>query len=228
MKTLVSWSSGKDAAWMLYCLRQNPAIQVAGLLTTVNRTYDRVAMHAVPRQFLLAQAAAAGLPPAAIDIPSPCSNEEYERAMADAMEGARADGIEAVAFGDLFLEDIRRYREKKMAPTGIVPLFPLWGIPTAELATRMIDAGFRILVTCVDPRVVPRELAGRPYDRQFLADLPPNVDPCGENGEFHTFVFDGPIFNHPLEVTAGEIVERDGFVFADVVECEPDLIPREK
>ncbi len=228
MKTLVSWSSGKDAAWMLHCLRQDPAVQVAGLLTTVNRQYDRVAMHAVPRQFLLAQAAAAGLPPAAIDIPSPCSSEEYEDVMARFLEQARADGIEAVAFGDLFLEDVRRYREEKMAPTGIAPLFPLWGTPTAALATRMIDGGFRSIVTCVDPRVMPRELAGRPYDRQFLDDLPPGADPCGENGEFHTFVHDGPIFDYPLRVAAGAIIERDGFVFADIVECGPGLITREK
>lgn len=217
MKTLLAWSSGKDSAWSLHVLRQHGDVEVAGLLTTLNETHDRVAMHAVRRSLLLAQAEAAGLPVTIVPIPSPCPNDVYEAAMAAALAGARAEGVEAVAFGDLFLADIRRYREERMAGTGLVPLFPLWGRPTRALAEEMIAGGLEARLTCVDPRVLPASFAGRRFDRDLLRDLPPGVDPCGENGEFHTFTFAGPMFRAPIGVRPGEVVTRDGFVFADLV-----------
>jgi len=215
-RALLCWSSGKDSAWTLHVLRQEGEVEVVGLLTTVNERHDRVAMHAVRRELLEAQAEAAGLPLSIVRIPHPCPNEVYEAAMARALEEAREQGVRAVAFGDLFLEDVRRYRESRLAGTGIRPLFPLWGRPTAELAREMIASGLRARLTCVDPRVVPKELAGCEFDRELLARLPPGVDPCGENGEFHTFAWDGPMFSRPVPVTAGEVVEREGFVFADL------------
>ena len=217
MKALLAWSSGKDSAWSLHVLRRQGDVEVAGLLTTVNVSFGRVAMHAVRRELLEAQARAAGLPLRAVPIPHPCPNDVYETAMAGALAAARADGIEAVAFGDLFLEDIRRYREERMAPTGLRPLFPLWGRPTRALAEEMIDGGLRARLTCVDPRVLDRSFAGRAFDRDLLATLPPGVDPCGERGEFHTFAWDGPMFQGPIPVVAGEVVEREGFVFADLL-----------
>jgi uncharacterized protein (TIGR00290 family) len=216
-KALLSWSSGKDSAWALHILRRQGDIDVVGLLTTINRVHDRVAMHAVRTELLRAQAAAAGLPLWEVPIPSPCSNAEYEAAMGAAMERATREGIAHVAFGDLFLEDVRRYREEKLAGSGIVPLFPLWGMPTAELVREMIGAGLRARLTCIDPKQMPRELAGRELDLRLLAELPASVDPCGERGEFHTFAWAGPMFREPVPVTLGEIVERDGFVFADLV-----------
>jgi len=215
-KTLLSWSSGKDSAWALHVLRHDPRVEVAGLLTTVNQAAGRVAMHAVREDLLEAQARALGLPLAKVFIPDPCSNEEYEAAMGAAMADAKTAGIEAVAFGDLFLEDIRRYREDKLAPTAIEPLFPIWGLDTRELSRRMVDSGLRAIVTCVDPKRLPRDVAGRIYDRQFLDDLPSDVDPCAERGEFHTFAYAGPMFREPLSVEVSEVVERSGFVFADV------------
>jgi uncharacterized protein (TIGR00290 family) len=215
-RVLLSWSSGKDCAWALHLLRQDPGIQVTGLFTTINEAFDRVAMHAVRRTLLEKQAAAAGLPLWTAPLPWPCSNEEYERRMAGVCARAVAAGIQAVAFGDLFLEDIRAYREKQLAPTGLEPLFPVWRRDTAALAREMIDAGVRAIVTCVDPRVLPAEFAGREWNMDFLRELPPHVDPCGENGEFHTFVFASPVFQKPVPVDVGEVVERDGFVFADV------------
>lgn len=213
LKTLLSWSSGKDSAWSLHRLRSDDRYQVVGLLTTINRVADRVAMHAVRTELLQAQADAAGLPLWSVPIPSPCSNDEYECAMGEAMARAAGASIDCIAFGDLFLEDVRAYREQKLAPTGIRPVFPLWGSDTRLLAAEMISGGLRARVTCVDPRVAPRDLAGRDFDPMLL---PPEVDPCGERGEFHTFAWDGPMFRHPIEIETGEIVERDGFVFADL------------
>ena len=212
-KTLLSWSSGKDSAWTLHALRADDRYEVVGLLTTVNRDADRVAMHAVRAELLRAQAEAAGLPLWPVLIPSPCSNDEYECAMGEAMARAEAEGIEYIAFGDLFLEDVRAYREEKLAATRIRPLFPLWGRDTRALAEEMIAGGLRARITCVDPRVAPRELAGRDFDP---LTLPPHVDPCGERGEFHTFAYAGPMFRQPIAIESGEIVEREGFVFADL------------
>ena len=217
MKILVSWSSGKDSAWMLHMLRQQYPNAVGGLLTTLNEAFDRVAMHAVRRSLLEQQAEAVGLPLYRVNIPWPCSNADYEQRMGDAVAQFIAGGFTHVAFGDLFLEDVRRYREDRLAGTGLAPLFPLWNVkPTADLAHDMIDGGVRAILTCVDPRKLPPSFAGRGFDRSLLADLPPGVDPCGENGEFHSFVWDGPMFARPLDVHIGEVVERDGFVFADV------------
>jgi uncharacterized protein (TIGR00290 family) len=216
VKTLLAWSSGKDSAYCLHVLRAQD-VEVVGLLTTLNGTHDRVAMHAVRRALLEAQAAAAGLPVTIVPIPSPCPNEVYEAAMAEAMASARARGVEAVAFGDLFLEDIRRYREERLAGSGLVPVFPLWGRPTPALAREMIASGLRARLTCVDPRVLPASFAGRAFDETLLRDLPAGVDPCGENGEFHTFAWAGPMFRAPIPVEVGEVVTRDGFVFADLL-----------
>lgn len=214
---LLSWSSGKDSAWALHVLRQQQSVNVVGLLTTVNERYRRVAMHGVRQELLAAQAEATGLPLWSVRIPSPCSNAEYEAAMARALDGALATGISAVAFGDLFLEDVRRYREERLAGTGIAPLFPLWGLPTAGLAQEMVRSGLCAHVTCVDPRALSTDWAGRAFDAAFLGDLPPEVDPCGERGEFHTFAWAGPMFDRPVPVRVGAVVERDSFVFADLL-----------
>jgi uncharacterized protein (TIGR00290 family) len=216
-RVLLAWSSGKDSAWSLHVLRRQGDVEVAGLLTTVNQTHGRVAMHAVRRELLAAQARAASLPLWEVPIPHPCSNEAYEAAMSTVLARARAEGIGGVAFGDLFLEDVRRYRERQMSGTGFLPLFPLWGRPTAGLAREMLAGGLRARLTCVDPRVLPPSFAGRAFDDTLLRDLPAGVDPCGENGEFHTFAWDGPMFAHPVSLRAGEVVEREGFVFADLL-----------
>jgi uncharacterized protein (TIGR00290 family) len=216
-RVLLAWSGGKDSAWALHVLRRQPQWEVVGLLTTFNQAFDRVAMHAVRRELVEAQARAAGLPLWAVPLPWPCSNAEYEAAMRQACRRAVDAGIAAVAFGDLFLEDIRRYRETQLQGTGLEPLFPIWGEPTAALARRMIAAGLRARLTCVDPKVLPEKFAGREFDARLLADLPPAVDPCGENGEFHSFVYDGPMFAAPVPVKLGEVVRRDGFVFADLL-----------
>ncbi len=221
VRTLLSWSSGKDSAWSLHVLRQDPAVAVVGLLTTINEAADRVAMHAVRNALLDRQADTLGLPVVKVRIPSPCSNAKYEAAMAAAIGGARDRGVTAVAFGDLFLVDIRRYREEALMPTGMTPLFPIWGMDTTALAADMVGSGLRAVITCVDPRQLDPSFAGRTYDARLLRDLPAGVDPCGENGEFHTFAFDGPMFDAPIPVAAGKMVERDGFVFADVT-C-PDV-----
>jgi uncharacterized protein (TIGR00290 family) len=217
MKILVSWSSGKDSAWMLHTLQQRHPDAVTGLLTTVNEAFDRVAMHAVRRELLEAQAVAAGLPLHLVYLPWPCSNADYEARMGAAVAGFVRDGFTHVAFGDLFLEDVRRYREDRLAGTGLIPLFPLWKTtPTSTLAREMITGGLRAYLTCVDPRKLDPTFAGRAFDTSLLADLPATVDPCGENGEFHSFVWDGPMFSHPIDVAVGEVVSRDGFVFADI------------
>jgi len=217
VKVLLAWSSGKDSAWALHVLRGREDVEVVGLLTTLNETHDRVAMHAVRRTLLEAQAEAVGLPVQIVPIPSPCPNPVYEAAMERALAVARDKGVGAVAFGDLFLEDVRRYREERMAGTGLVPLFPLWGRPTAELARDMIASGQQATLTCVDPRVLSASFAGRAFDGALLRDLPDTVDPCGERGEFHSFAWDGPAFRKPVPVRAGDVVEREGFVFADLV-----------
>lgn len=219
--TLLSWSSGKDSAWALHVLRQNPEFTVTGLFCTVNAAFDRVAMHGVRRELLQRQAEAVGLPLQVLEIPWPCSNEDYAAVMSAFVDQARRDGVECFAFGDLFLEDIRRYREERLSGTGIAPVFPLWGIPTAELAQTMVDNGLQARVTCLDPRQLPPVFAGRAFDAEFLRDLPPGVDPCGENGEFHTFAHAGPMFRQPVPLTMGETVERDGFVFTDLVPSIP-------
>jgi uncharacterized protein (TIGR00290 family) len=215
-RVLLAWSSGKDSAFALHVLRQAEGVEVCGLLTTVNEVHDRVAMHAVRRTLLEAQARAVGLPLFIVPIPSPCPNEAYERAMESALAEARENGVTAVAFGDLFLQDVRRYREERMADTGLRPLFPLWGHETRSLAEKMIASGQKAVLTCVDPRELPASFAGRSFDHALLADLPEGVDPCGEQGEFHTFCWDGPAFSRPVRVEVGERVSRDGFVFADL------------
>lgn len=214
-KAWLAWSSGKDSAWSLHVMRQRRDMDVVALLTTVNQKYQRVAMHAVRESLLDAQAAAAGLPLVKVEIPSPCPNEVYESAMAQAMKRARAEGITHVVFGDLFLEDIRKYREENLAKCGMTPVFPLWLKPTRELAREMIAGGLRAYLTCVNPKKLDGRFVGRAFDEQLLAELPASVDPCGENGEFHTCVIAGPMFSAAIPVDAGEIVERDGFFFAD-------------
>ena len=214
-KTWLSWSSGKDSAWALQMLRQSDEYDVTGLFTTINMAFDRVAMHAVRVELLREQAKATGLPLYLIEIPYPCSDEQYGAAMEDFVGSARGAGVQCMAFGDLYLEDIRRYREERLRGTGIEPVFPLWGKPTRALLEEMLEGGLRASLTCVDPRKLPAEFAGCELDAALLARLPEGIDPCGENGEFHSFVFDGPMFAYPLVVERGEVVHRDGFVFAD-------------
>jgi len=217
MKVLLSWSSGKDSAWALHVLNQTHPGAVAALLTTVNEAVDRVAMHAVRRDVVEAQAAAAGLPLRRVGIPQPCPNETYEARMREAVAEAVQDGFTHVAFGDLFLEDVRRYREDRLAGSGLDPIFPVWGIPTERLAVEMMDAGLGARLVCVDTRVLDATFAGRHYDRALLADLPLHVDPCGERGEFHTCVHAGPMFTRPLELRAGEVVAHEPFVWRDLL-----------
>ena len=214
-RVALSWSSGKDSAWSLHLLRQNPDIEVAALITTINEQFDRVAMHAVRRELLELQANEAGIPLWKVPLPWPCPNDEYEARMRDLCARAVREGIQAIAFGDLFLTDIRAYRERQLEGTGLEPLFPVWQLPTAALAREMIASGVRAKITCVDPKKLPREFAARDFDTQLLADLPPSVDPCGENGEFHTFVYAGPMFQTAIAIEPGEVVDRDGFIFAD-------------
>ena len=214
-RVLLSWSSGKDSAWALHLLRQQPDIELIGLLTTLNTEFQRVAMHGTRRSLLEAQAAAARLPLWIIPLPWPCSNEVYEERMKEACNRAIAEHIDAIAFGDLFLADVRAYRETQLKPTGLEPLFPLWEIPTGQLAREMIAGGLRAKLACVDTKQLASTFAGRDFDEALLGDLPAETDPCGERGEFHTCVYAGPMFTAPLNIESGEIVNRDGFVFAD-------------
>ena len=216
-KVWLAWSSGKDSAWTLHTLRQSGEFEVVALLTTINRDAARVAMHAVREELLDLQVAALSLPLVKVPIPAKCTNLVYEAAMEAAMNQARADGIYHVAFGDLFLEDIRRYREEKLGAVGMTPIFPIWGLETRALAREMVSRGLRAYLTCVDPKQLDRNFAGRLFEDRLLDELPPAVDPCGEKGEFHSFAFAGPMFQQSLRVSPGEIVERDGFVFADVL-----------
>jgi uncharacterized protein (TIGR00290 family) len=217
MKMLLSWSTGKDSAWMLHVINQQYPGAAAGLLTTTNQAFDRVAMHAVRREMLEAQATAARLPLHVVPLPWPCSNEQYEAIMRAAVAGFVRDGFTHVAFGDLFLEDVRNYRESRLAGSGLEPLFPIWKTKsTRDLADEMIAAGLQARLTCVNPKRLDPSFCGRVFDRAFIADLPADVDPCGENGEFHSFAFAGPMFDHPIPHRLGEIVDRDGFTFADI------------
>lgn len=223
-KAWLAWSSGKDSAWALHSIRQSGEFEVVALLTTINRTHQRVAMHAVREVLVEMQAEAAGVPLVKVPIPSPCSNEVYEQAMGEAMARARAEGVHHVVFGDLFLEDIRAYREKQLASCGMTPVFPLWLKQTHQLAGEMIAGGLSAYLTCVDPRKLDPSFAGRRFDGQLLRELPSSVDPCGENGEFHTFASAGPMFAHDIAVSVGEVVDRDGFVFADLLPAKTSPI----
>src|SRR5215468_577227 len=217
MRTLLSWSTGKDSAWSLNVLRQRRDVEVIGLVTTINATFGRVAMHGVRRALAEAQAQAAGLPLHWLEIPHPCPNDAYEHIMGAFVQQQAVAGVAAMAFGDLFLADIRRYRETRLADTGITPLFPLWGIETEKLAREMIAGGLEAYVTCVDPQKLPARFAGRRFDAALLSELPAGVDPCAENGEFHTFACAGPMFHSPIAVDIGNLVRRDGFVFCDLL-----------
>ena len=215
MKTLLAWSSGKDSAWALHVLRQR-GVQVAALLTTINESADRVAMHGVRRTLLEAQAEAAGVPLRAIPLPWPCTNQDYEDRMAEACRLAVAEGFDTIAFGDLFLRDVREYRERQLAGSGLTPLFPLWEMPTPALAREMIAGGLRARISCIDKNQLDAAFAGREFDHALLNDLPPSADPCGENGEFHTFAYDGPMFRAPIANVRGETRDIGGFVYADL------------
>jgi uncharacterized protein (TIGR00290 family) len=216
-RILLSWSSGKDSAWSLHVLRQRAEYEVVGLLTTFNAEADRVAMHGVRRELVEQQAAAAGLPLWSVPLPWPCSNEQYEALMRQTCDKAVAEGLYGVAFGDLFLEDVRAYREKQLRDTGLKPVFPVWGLPTRALAQEMIASGVRTKLTCVDTEKLDRSFAGREFDETLLADLPESADPCGERGEFHSFVYAGPMFSKVLTVSVGATVVRDQFVFTDLI-----------
>ena len=216
-KALIAWSSGKDSAWALYEVRRAGDCEIVGALTTVTETFDRVSMHGVRKNVLMAQLEAARLPPTIVSIPYPCPNEIYEARMAAALVQAKDAGVTQVIFGDLFLQDVRAYREQKLNGTGIMPVFPLWGRPTAALAREMIDSGVVTYLVCVDLKQLPKSFAGRRFDNTLLDELPPAVDPCGENGEFHSCVVAGPMFSRRIDVRVGETIERDGFAYADLL-----------
>lgn len=213
----MSWSSGKDSAWALHLLRRDPNVEVVGLFSTINERHQRVAMHATRVELLQRQAGAVGLPLQTISLPDPCTNEQYDAVMRSFIEECTGTGIECMAFGDLFLTDIRAYRENQLRETGIEPVFPLWGSPTRELAERMLSAGVEAYVSSVDLKKLPVAFAGRRWSRQLLAEFPAGIDPCGENGEIHTVIVNGPMFSHPIPVQIGQIVERDGFAYADIL-----------
>jgi uncharacterized protein (TIGR00290 family) len=218
VKTLLAWSSGKDSAWSLHVLRQQ-GVLVYALLTTINEAADRVAMHGVRRELAEAQAESACVPLWSIPLPWPCTNDDYETRMAEACRRAVAEGFDTIAFGDLYLQDIRAYREKQLAGSGLTPIFPLWERPTAELAREMIAGGLKARLSCVDSKQLDPKFAGRDFDAALLADLPPTVDPCGENGEFHTFAYAGPMFRGPIAIETGEIRDVNGFIYSDLVPC---------
>jgi len=213
-RILLSWSSGKDSAWALHLLRENPDYEVAGLLTTFNQAANRVAMHAVRRNLVEAQASAAGLPLWAVPLPWPCNNEQYESIMAATCAKAVAEGIEGVAFGDLFLEDVRAYRERQLTGTGLEPIFPVWGLPTRALAEEMIASGLRAKLTCVDTEKLNSSFVGREFGAELLSAFPPEIDPCGERGEFHSFVYAGPMLNSPIPITSAEMLIHERYAFA--------------
>ena len=219
-KFWLSWSSGKDSAWALHILKQHRDCEVTGLITTINSAFDRVAMHGTRRELVEMQAEAAGIPLVKAPLPWPCSNLDYEAAMKTVCDRALAEGVSAIAFGDLYLADIRAYREQQLNGTGLEPLFPLWQSPTDKLAREMIDGGLRARLVCVDPRQLDPKFVGREFDFQLLSELPDGVDPCGENGEFHSFVTAGPMLDRAIAVKLGDVVERDGFAFADLM---PDV-----
>lgn len=216
VRSALSWSGGKDSALTLWTLRRQD-VQPEALITTVTDSYDRISMHGVRRELLARQADAAGIPLIEVRIPPACVNEVYEARMAQAFASPPLSDVEEVAFGDLFLEDVRAYREERLAATGRRGLFPLWGHDTGVLAREFIAAGFQARIVSLDPRMLDASFAGRAYDEQLLAELPASVDPCGENGEFHTFVHAGPIFSQPVACETGEVVEREGFVFCDLL-----------
>ena len=216
-RILLSWSSGKDSAHALAVLRSDPAVEVAGLLTTVTADYDRVSMHGARKELLEAQARATGLPLRTVEIPPVCTNDDYEVLMRVELNRAAEEGIEAIAFGDLYLEDIRDYRLALLEGTGLAARFPLWQRPTRALAEEMQSSGLRAKLCCIDPKVLGASFAGRDWDASLIHDLPEGADPCGENGEFHTFVYDAPVFAAPIPIQVGETVERGGFVFADLL-----------
>ncbi len=220
-KILLSWSSGKDSAWALYILRRQPDIEVVGLFSTINQEFKRVTMHAVRIELLHQQAQNAGLPIQLIPIPHPCGDAEYGIIMKNFVDQAKQQGIGSFAFGDIFLEDVRAFREENLSDSGITPIFPLWGMATEKLSREMVYGGLRAAITCVDPKHLSADFAGQEYGESFLERIPANVDPCGENGEFHTFAYDGPMFKEPVNAAVGETVERDGFMFVDLLLPEP-------
>ena len=216
-KTLLSWSSGKDSAWALHLLQQNPGIDLLGLFAVMNQKYKRVSMHATRFEMLERQADAVGLPLQTINLPDPCTNEQCDAIMRQFVIESAAEGIECMAFGDLFLEDVRKYRENQLKGTGIDPVFPLWAIPTREVAEQMLSTGLDAYVGSVDLKRLPSRFAGRKWSRELIAEFPKDCDPCGENGEFHTVVVGGPMFRRPIPISVGEIVERNGFAYADII-----------
>lgn len=225
-RTLLSWSSGKDSAWALHVLRRQSDMDVVGLFSTVNQEFERVAMHAVRNELLQQQAESVGLPIQVIPIPNPCSHAEYENIMGEFIAQVKEQRMDCIAFGDLYLEDIRKYREEKLDGTGITPTFPLWGKDTEALSKEMVEGGLRAIITCIDPRTMPSAFAGKEYNASFLEQIPAGVDPCGENGEFHSFAFDGPMFKSAVNIRVGETVSRDGFIFTDLLpEKHPTFNP---
>lgn len=216
----MSWSSGKDSAWALHVLRRQPDIEVVGLFCTVNQEFGRVAMHAVRTELVRQQAQHIGLPIQLILLPHPCSDSAYEAIMKNFIKHAKEQGIECFAFGDIFLEDIRKYREVNLAGSGITPVFPLWGMSTKKLSGDMVSGGLRAIITCVDPKHLSADFAGQEYGESFLERIPASMDPCGENGEFHTFAYDGLMFKKPVHISIGETVSRDGFVFTDLLPAQ--------
>jgi uncharacterized protein (TIGR00290 family) len=216
-KTLLSWSSGKDSAWALHLLQNDPAVELVGLFTVMNRTYARVSMHGTRLEMLKRQADAVGLPLQTINLPDPCANEQCDTIMGGFVMESAADGVQCMAFGDLFLEDVRKYREDQLRGTGIDPVFPLWGTPTRELAEQMLSAGLEAYVSSVDLKKLPARFAGKKWSRELISELPQDIDPCGENGEIHTIAAGGPMFRSPISVGIGEIVERNGFAYADII-----------
>ena len=216
-RTLLSWSSGKDSAWALHVLRQDKTVEVTGLFSVVNERFNRVSMHATRAELLLRQAKAAGLELHTVTIPDPCTNEQYDAVMGGFIAGLPARGTECIAFGDLYLEDVRKYREERLAGTGITPLFPLWGLQTSELAEEMLASGLEAYISSVDLNKLPAGFAGRRWTRGLLGELPAGVDPCGENGEIHTVVVGGPMFDERIEVEVGEVIQQNGFAYADII-----------